>query len=131
MTEANLKSALVVLLRKAFPGYVIFRHEDRHLFGVPDLSVTGNGITSWWEGKHANPKFQSQGIQELTMLRLAKQSHARYIIWDEGEGAKRTLLVHPQEMNVWEEAKECAAGFNHRWVVDQIRKVHDHDNLRP
>jgi len=125
MTEANLKSALVTLLRKAFPGYVIFRHEDRHLFGVPDFSVTGNRITSWWEGKHASPQFVSQGIQELTMLRLANQSHARYIIWDENGGAKRTLLVHPKEMNEWQLTKENTNGFNHRWVVEQIRKVHE------
>jgi hypothetical protein len=130
VTEATLKSALVTLVRKAFPGYVIFRHEDRHLFGVPDLSVTGNGVTSWWEGKHANPNFKSQGIQELTMLRLANHSHARYIIWDENSGSKRTLVVSPQGMSEWQSAKETVSGFNHRWVVELIRKVHDHDNLR-
>src|SRR5580765_1410320 len=118
MTEANLKSALARLLREEFPGYTIFRHEDRHLFGVPDFSVTGEWITSWWEGKHANPGFTSQGIQELTMLRLAKHSHARYIIWYENNGAKRTLLVHPQEMKEWQSAKEQVRGFNHRWVVE-------------
>ena len=130
VTEANLKSALVSLLRKELPGYVTFRHEDRHLFGVPDFSVTGNRIVSWWEAKHANPSFVSQGIQELTMLRLANQSHARYIIWDENGGAKRTLIVHPKEMNEWQSAKELVTGFNHKWLVEQIRKVHN-DNLRP
>jgi hypothetical protein len=131
MNETTLKSALVTLLRKAFPGYVIFRHEDRHLFGVPDISVTGNGVTSWWEGKFADPTFLSQGIQELTMLRLANQAYARYIIWELAtDGVKRTLLVQPKQMSEWKSTKEFASGFNHSWVVDQVRKVHN-DNLRP
>ena len=124
-TEAKLKTKLVEHLRKMYPGYVVLRHEDRFTFGIPDISVTGHGRTSWWEAKHANPDFESLGYQELTMLRLSAGGYARYIIWEEIGDVKRTLIVHPKLLCDWSSRHESySVGFNHHWMGEQIQKVH-------
>lgn len=126
MTEATLKSALVKELR-LIPNAVVMRHEDRFTHGIPDISVTLNGIGSWYEVKFANPKFQSKGIQELTMLRLAVTSTARYIVYScrKDEDA-RTYLVHPSDIGKnpleWDAYYN---GFAHKWIADYVRGVHD------
>ena len=80
MNEASLKQALVALMRAELAPFVIFRHEDRITSGIPDISVTGNRHTSWWEVKFANPDFKCPGIQELTALRLAAAGHACFFV---------------------------------------------------
>ena len=122
--EANLKAALMRALRDVLPDFVHQRHEDRFSSGWPDISVSGYGRTSFWEVKHADPRFSSNGLQELTCLRLALASfHCRYIVYHENHGIKRTLIVHPNHIGDLLPEFSCA-GFNHTWLVEQIRKVH-------
>ena len=71
MNENTIKDELVKRLRRAAPRFVVFRHEDRFTAGIPDISMTGRGATSWWEVKYLNPRLHSYGLQELTMKRLA------------------------------------------------------------
>lgn len=112
-------------LHKQLPGYVCQRHEDRFTSGWPDISVTGNGHTSYWEVKHATPDWKSNGIQELTMLRLAHASFcARYIFYYEKQDAKRTLIVHPDNLKSLDSDEETV-GFDHKWLVAFIEKVHE------
>lgn len=128
--EHQLKAKLVELLRAAEPSWMVFPIEDRFRHGVPDLAVIGAGTTTWWETKHAAPEFDSEGIQELTMKRLARHSHARYIIWRETTEVTETLIVHPRRMNEWTMSPDRIPGINHRWLVQEIRKAH-HDPFRP
>lgn len=122
--EAELKAKLMKELRSLLPGYVHQRHEDRFSSGWPDISVSGNGKTSWWEVKHADPKWASKGIQELTCLRLAVTSFCcRYIFYHEREGVKRTLIVHPNNLRELLPEAWCN-GFNQRWLAEYIREVH-------
>ena len=124
MREAKYKAALMRELRDRLPGFVCQRIEDRFTSGWPDIEVVGCGRTSYWEVKHADPAWKSHGIQELTMLRLAASSfHARYIFFHEKKGIKRTMIVHPNDLeNLLPEA--WTAGFDQRWLVEHIRKVH-------
>ena len=128
MTEATLKSALVKDLRYFLPGYVILRHEDRITHGIPDITVTGSGKTTWIEAKFANPKFQSRGIQELTLSRLALAGSAFYIVWSLDKfGDRLTYIVSPKDigkpMDEWE---NVSSGIDHKFVIDHIRRTHDH-----
>lgn len=121
MNEATLKSALMKLLRATEPSWVAQRHEDTLTAGIPDLSITGNHWTTWWEIKYANPKFKSLGIQELTCKRLARQSHCEYIVYDECDGDRCVRIFHPDLLKNWETAPLTTIGFNHQNVVEYIR----------
>lgn len=123
MTEASLTSGFLHEAREHLPGAVIFKHNDRIMVGVPDLSITLNGITSWWEAKYADPKFKSTGVQELTMLRLAAAGVARYVIWEEKRGIKRTLIVHPRHFHDLTHETFCV-GFDKKWLIEQVRQLH-------
>lgn len=126
MTEADLKQTLVKLLRSRAPHFVVFRHEDVSIAGVPDMSVTGYGVTTWWECKHATPYVRSSDLQEIRMRQLAGAGFAaRYIIWSERKDIKRTLIVHPRFFEEWETHYEREwPGFNHRAVVDYLIDLH-------
>jgi hypothetical protein len=132
MNEATLKAELVKIARAAMNGYVIIRHEDRGTYGIPDISATGNGKTSWWEAKFANPDFNSKGIQDLTMLRLANVGLARYIIYEiTKEKDKFVHIVHPRDLAKWRESGEMSVGFDHLWVISKIKEVNSNDYVRP
>jgi hypothetical protein len=49
VNEHDFKAKAVAALRQE--GLTVFSHEDRYTPGVPDLSATGNGRTSWIEAK--------------------------------------------------------------------------------
>lgn len=123
--ESPLKSKLMRELKLYAPGLTALRHEDVRTSGIPDLSTTGYGRTCWWEFKHATPKYGTFELQELTMRRLAVGGFARYIIYIENKNgeAKRTLIVHP---NLLKDLipENWTVGFNHRFVVEYIRKAH-------
>lgn len=92
MIEHPLKAKLTSVLRKELTGFVILRLEDKLQSGIPDMVITGNNRTSWWEIKAG--AFHSKGIQELTLIRLARAGYARYIIFRED----RILIVHPNNI---------------------------------
>lgn len=126
--EAGLKAKLI----KALPSdYLAIAHSDLWKSGIPDLSISGHGRTSWWELKHATPNFATKEIQEITCLRLAKLSFCRYIIYYEHDGSKETLIVHPNNVRGRRGVMRDIAyevwikGFDHASVVRYIQAVHD------
>lgn len=129
--ETKLKEKLMIMAREQLSpdGFLPLRHEDSFSSGIPDITITGpfeRKITTWWEVKHAKPNFVSKGIQDLTMLRLARAGISFYIIYDQGKGDyERTLIVEPKNFGGWKEKYlEVATGFNHQFVIDFIRGVH-------
>jgi hypothetical protein len=123
-TEGHLKEALVKKLREV-PSFVILRHEDSSTSGIPDISVTGRGATSWWEVKYGRPEFTSKGIQELTMLRLSRAGIANYIIYREtADGkTKQVSIARPANLHT-KESWDTVLGFDHDWVVNEILLYH-------
>ena len=127
--EEELRAKLMSELRHYLPHFVCFRHEDIRTSGIPDIEVNGNRITTHWETKHGTPEFTSPGIQELTNQRLARQSHSRYIIWQEGVDGARTLIVHPDEVKNRQSfstivPEALAIGFDMYWLMLEIAKAH-------
>jgi hypothetical protein len=119
--ESDYKATLMRELRARLTGCVALRHEDRFTSGIPDISVTLHGRTSWWEAK-VTPVV-SKSIQELTMLRLAAAGYARYVVWEDKCGIRRTLIVHPKHLSDLTPEAFCV-GFDMKWLVEQIRVVH-------
>lgn len=124
--EAALKSDFVVKVKQHMRGAVILRHEDVRTAGIPDISITFDGRTTWWEAKHATPGITTYGIQELTMLRLAKQGFARYLIWYESAiETPCTLIVNPVHFGSYKTMHEASFDkFNSDTLFHYIRKVH-------
>lgn len=123
--ENILKGKLVEQIKLIVPGFVILAHQDLVTGGIPDLSLSGYGRTTWWEVKHSvDRKFDTKGIQELTCLRLAAASYCRYIIYVEKNGLKQTLIIHPRNLKTLDPEDSCI-GFDHKWVVNFMRGVHN------
>ena len=122
--ENKHKANLIKQFRLDEPEGITLAHQDLRTGGIPDISHTNHGSTKWLECKHGNPDFDSTGLQELTMKRLAAKGFARYIIWlEEADGTnRRTLIVHPNNLKTLS-AEETYAGFNHKAVVDYISRV--------
>jgi hypothetical protein len=130
--EAILKASLCQEARAQLKRFVVIRHEDRFTHGIPDMSVTGNKTTSWWEVKHAlsingrEPDFESKGIQELTMRRLALAGRAAYVVYWERGLEHRTYILQVGDLGNpnWAEDVPHVDGFNHNFVIDYIKEVH-------
>ena len=125
MNEASIKADLTLYLRGNLLRAVILRHEDRSTYGIPDLSITMSGHTSWWEVKLANPDCRSSGAQDLTMRRLGNVGQAYYLIFEiNKKKEKRTHIVNPSDYAKWEQAGNMMMDFDYVWVRDFIRMVH-------
>jgi len=139
-SESELKSELATAIELRLPGWMFLGHEDVRRCGTPDRTLTGRGITSWWEGKCGTPTFKSKGQQELTCVQLAGAGRCRYIIWmEEADGSnQRTLIVHPRELfraprlsGSRRDARDLApfaeatfAGFDHSSVIEWMHHFH-------
>jgi hypothetical protein len=125
--EAQLKQQFTKELKRQLPGAVVLQYATN---GAPDREVVYNGISTRWEFKHATPRFESPGIQELMCARLGAVSHCRYVIWHQWKDVKRTLIVQPQSVigqngsgrNIEPEA--FCSGFDMQWLVNEVRKAH-------
>lgn len=119
MTEATIRASLVKRLRQ-YKDWIVLRHEDHYTSGIPDISITGNKITSWWETKYQRGfTLENKGIQQYTLEMLAKHGHAHYIIYT----PEQVAVVKPDLEN-----PRIFAGINHVEVVKFIRVVH-YDNI--
>ncbi len=130
--ETELKRKLVAVLKQRF---FVQTHSEARKYGVPDLSVSGNGRTTWYELKHATPNFTTQGVQEITCLQLAKYSFCRYIVYYEWQDTWCTYIVHPVEVygrkgkmgNITPEMR--LDGHDHfgvlRYIIDEHNSRHE------
>jgi len=122
VTEATLKSKLVKTLKETLPGAVVFRHEDKITAGIPDISVTWAGYTTWLEVKHANPRVRSREIQFIIVKDLAAAGSCFYVVYArDARGRYETQLVHPLS-----EATLRVPGINHLFIAEWLR-----DHNRP
>ena len=119
MTEATLKSALVRQL-KLIPYSLVLRHEDKITSGIPDISFTRGGRTTWWECKFANPSFKSKGIQDLTMKKLGRFGLAFYIVWTPTE----VFITDPEDIDHYRNSF-LFSGIDHRHLAGAMRETHD------
>lgn len=109
------------------PGAVIFRHEDKHIFGVPDFSCTWGGMTSWWEVKYANPHFQVNEVQLLNCMKLSKQGSKCGFILFQGKEELACHVVDPKRMKEWDKYQRGlfhCTGFNYTELALYIKGEH-------
>jgi hypothetical protein len=115
MTEATVRAALVKKLRQ-YKDWIVLRHEDHYTSGIPDISVTGNKITSWWETKYQKGfSLVNKGIQQYTLEQLAKHGYAYYLIYT----PEQVAIVEPSLSD-----SKIFPGINHSEVVKYIRMKH-------
>ena len=79
--EAQLTRELILTIKKTLPGSIVFKHSDRITFGIPDVSVTWMGTTTWIEVKRG--RLSGRKIQQRTLQRLGMQSLAFYVVYYE------------------------------------------------
>lgn len=126
MTEASVRAALVKKLRQ-YKDWTVFRHEDHYTSGIPDISVTGNKITSWWECKlWRNEAEPTKEIQRYTLERLAVHGHAYFIVYRLKDPA-RVEIYRPSDYPHYPWIR--TEGFNHDWIVAVIRETHGYDGI--
>lgn len=130
--ENALKAACIRLLREKRPDWVIIPHQEVREHGTPDISVTGNTRTTWWEFKHGTPAFLKDDNQELKCARLAREGFCRYIVYREGKDGldRMTCIFHPLSVihtfgrPDLHKAESIVDGFNHHFVTDYIIFMH-------
>ena len=123
--EAELRSLFTKELKQQLPQFIVLLHYSN---AAPDRSITGNGITSFYEFKHGTPDFKSPDDQEIMCSRIAAQGYCRYVIWQDRDNTKRTLIVTPAEVKNrkgWTLIPEASCiGFDMEWLVCYIRGIH-------
>ncbi len=111
-----------------YDGGLVFKHGDAYTTGIPDVSVTCNRKTSWWETKLADPKvnMKGRGLQHVNMRRLAVAGSAYYVIYEDHDGVCSTSIVEPRRLlpNGTFTALEAVCGWDHQFVVKFIKRVH-------
>ena len=129
MTEQTIKRALMAAIKKLTPEAVALRHEDLYSAGIPDLSYSLNGRTSWWEVKYADPRLVSKGVQRHLCSRLDAASLCRYIIYQQGIAKKRPRairVVRPDDLDCWNVAGDVVTtgSFQPRDLIAYIAAQH-------
>ena len=134
MTESSLKEATVRQCKLVMPGCKVMKHQDMFGAGVPDISVTWHGRTTWWEFKVAwsgkEPAGRTQ--QKMACLELAGAGVCYYVIFTVSKSEKpdminRTEIVHPKRVvrDPWPyEPIIRWSGLAHREVAEFIRTKH-------
>jgi hypothetical protein len=94
-TEAQFTGSLLRELRRRMPEAVVFKFNDRFTSGIPDCSVTLDGITTWFELKVGT-------------------NHVTRIQWETLRRLKRGYLVtcHPHVCDVIYAVREYDANHS-------------------
>jgi len=108
MTEATVRRDLMRQLQIQLPAAVAIRYEDRYTKGIPDLSVSYNGKTSYWEVKYADPHCTTSKVQHYLCTQLDHQAfHCRYLIFQRGIARpthprpRQIRVVKPEDFHQW------------------------------
>jgi hypothetical protein len=123
MDEAKLKADLVQVFNSV-PGVLCLGHNDHVKAGIPDLSVTCRGFTSWLEIKKSPVK--SRTMQRTRMLQLAEYGSAFYVIYDFNRvyGSWTTYIVDPKDLDEWMVKGRSFSGIGHEFVANFIWMAH-------
>jgi hypothetical protein len=90
---------------------VVFKHSDSVTAGIPDVSFTWRGYTSWLEVKFVRPEEKSKRgslLQEDVLRRLSRAGHrAWWIVFSE----RGVEIIDPVSNRVMAHAptRDCAA----------------------
>jgi len=128
MTESKLQAGLLELLRAELASEtalqyaskpVIIKHSDGFTSGSPDISITWKKKDTWWELKHGEKVVWANALQQLTCRRLAANGICYVVLYEDVLSHRRTCILTPDEEDV-----EVVDGFDHRFVLDFVRRTH-------
>ena len=124
MNEATLKRNLVKAIKSAMPGAVVFRHEDQFTAGIPDISVTWAGITTWWEVKYSPIGRSSKPtkLQDYPLDQLSRQSTAGLITYAETKRHGKAVIFRDYADNPVNTTE--LTGWNHVAITSLIQGFH-------
>ena len=124
MQEKDLVRRLKKTLETRLPGAVVIKHSDAIVAGVPDLSVTWNGATTWLEVKHDVGKIISREIQRWMVKRLAIQGRCLYVVYRDRakEGPRTYVISGASDVHEAMETVVYRAGHDHDFVAEAIRR---------
>jgi len=121
MTENKLLAPCLKLMRTELNDFVILKHADGYTSGVPDVSVSGRGFTTWWEFKHGPAIKWENALQKRTCQKLAALGTACFVVlYEESAYTRRTVILSPDDVEV-----AATAGFDHQFIVNFVRTIHD------
>lgn len=127
MTESPLTQKFRKKATRRLPRAVIIKHADNYTAGVPDMTLTLNGRTSWLEFKHVTKRGQivSKGIQNLTAQKLALEGTCWYIVYESVVEGQFWYIVEPSKVFEYD-TKATASGPNHDHdaIVEWVAKLH-------
>ena len=133
VTEATVRRDLMRQLQIQLPAATLIRYEDRFSKGIPDLSVSYNGKTSFWEIKYADPDCSTSNVQHYLCTRLAHSGfHCRYLIFQRGIARpthprpRQIRVVKPENFEQWERLGLvlCEGRFDFSAVGCHLLTVH-------
>jgi len=134
MTEATIQAALLPKIRAGLPGSVVTKHSERLVAGVPDVSVSWRGLTTWWELEHWNPKRSEDPRQDFLIAKLSVQAPVRYVIYlgSKHKHGPRTLVAAQLVLALSATFQESLGvlGYNHDHVVTEIKRLYKLRGLR-
>jgi hypothetical protein len=118
-------------LQQHLPDALPVRHEDQYTAGVPDLSLSYAGCTSWWELKYADPSIQSSKLQRYMCDQLDTRGFScRYLIFRRGHNGKwpREIRVcPPRDFPHWRSLGRVisSGAFDYVALVRYIQETHE------
>jgi hypothetical protein len=121
-------------LQTDLPDALPLRHEDLFTKGIPDLSISYAGHTSWWEVKYADPYCKTTKIQRYMCEQLNTRGFfCRYLIFRRGQADKwprQIRVVQPQDFTHWRKlGRTISTGaFDYGALVRSIQEVHERHN---
>ena len=130
VTEVTVRRDLKKALQARLPNAMILRHEDLYTSGIPDLSISYAGKTSWWEIKYADPHCKTTRIQQHTCTQLNLQGFCcRYIIFRRELGdlwPRQIRVCTPADFQDWQFLGTVISegSFDYDALVDYIMRIH-------
>lgn len=125
MNESTLVTQLKNALRAAMSGAVVIKHHDAITAGIPDLSVTWSGTTTWLEVKYANPKLLKRELQHQVMLSLERQGQgSAYYVLYVARSFPHVVVCLPSQLDDRMFTHRNYTGFEHTAVAQFIKQRH-------
>lgn len=134
MTESYLIAELIRRLHLEFPRVVVLKHCDRFTAGIPDLSVSTGGYTTWLEVKLVRPRenlwdlVRELQLMRLRMLDVATHGRAWLLVYYAAEALtevwKPNAAWHAYKGTSAAPARKAPVRAHHDLIIDLIRETH-------
>lgn len=127
-TESRYTQEFRKEVEKELPYAVVIKLADNYTIGVPDMTITFDGHTSWWELKVARKdsatlKGLGKGIQNMMAQRLALEGICYYIVFWDAPSKKGICIYEPKDVNMQNPLLDVAVG-DYLKVIEFIKRCH-------